>query len=434
MIEYNSIIFGGDPFMFEKSKENFFEACKTWTKSDISKGVSKYYENFEGYSKAHLKNDIEEYQNAIAGLKQRSEEVKKEKKKKDKEKKATLDEVKKHLEDALKGLKDKQKELETLPQRIKVIKADFQEKMKGLNKAVEEVTWLRMQGTKDNVSTIQKMQELMLKMIDMNKVISLDEIIKSAGMEFKLENETGPKVVKEFKRLVVMLHESIGARWFDMASDEKLGARKAEYLKNMCTELAFSANAARSEKWEVDYYTELLALGLGHLTITLGIQQVEAYEYLKATQYFLKAREILAGIRKALKLEKLIGEQIALARAYASDTFNIIYLLNSHANWKVIAKSTEDAELKDVATISVKNIEEWITKQYGFPPDEKMNAILGGMIWPTPLPPPEVSDFMILQSSFAPEPKAPRPSEVKATGSTGEKAQGAAKGKGKDSK
>nr|MDO8083995.1 hypothetical protein [Candidatus Sigynarchaeum springense] len=408
--------------VFEKSKENFFEACKIWTKSDVSKGVAKYYENFEGYSKEHIKNDIQEYQKAIAGLKQRSEDVKKEKGKKEKDKKAILEEVKNHLEETLKKLKEKQKELETLPQRVKQIKADFQDKMKTLNKAVEEVTYLRMQGTKDT-ATIQKMQDLLLMLMDMNKVVSLDEIIKSAGMEFKLENETGLKVVKDFKKLVIMLHESIAARWHDMVSGEKIGAKKIEYLKSMCTELAFSANIARSEKWDVDYYNELLAFGLGRLTITVGIQQVEAYEYMKATQYFLRAREMLSSIRKALKLEKLLAEQVALARAYASDTFNIIYLLNSYASWKSIAKTTEDAELKDMAAISVKNIEEWITKQYGFPPEDKINAIVSGMIWPQPQAPPEVSDFMLLQSAVAPEIKALRPSEVKVSGSMGEKAK-----------
>jgi hypothetical protein len=426
--------------VFEKSKENFFAACTTWSKSDINKGVSKYYANFEGYSKDHLKNDIQEYQKAIADLKERAEEIKKGKKK-DKEKKATLEEVKNHLDEALKGLKVKQKELETLPQRIKQIKADFQEKMKELNKAVEEITWLKLQETKgkEREAAIQKMQELVLKFMDMNKIVSIDEIIKSAGMEFKLENETGPKDVKDFKKLVVMLHESIGARWFDMASGEKLGAKKVEYLKNACTELAFSANAARVDNWEADYYAELLVFGLGRLTITLGIQQVEAYEYTKATQYFLKAREILVGIKKALKLEKLLGEQIALARAIASDTFNVIYLLNSYANWKMIAKNSEDAELKDVATISVRNIEEWITKQYGFPPEEKINAILGGMIWPSPQAPPEVAEFMFVQPVRAPEVKHARASESKPARAAESKPAGAtvetpartAKGKGK---
>ncbi len=426
--------------VFDRSKENFFAVCTTWSKSDINKGVSKYYENFEGYSKEHIKNDIQEYQKAIADLKQRTEEIRKEKKKKDKEKKATLEEVKTHLDEALKQLKDKQKELETLPQRIKQIKADFQDKMKALNKSVEEVAYLKLQQDakgKEREASIQKMQELVLKFIDMNKIVSLDEIIKSAGMEFKLENETGPKVVKDFKKLVVMLHESIGGRWFDMASGEKLGAKKVEYLKNTCTELAFSANAARSDSWEADYYAELLVFGLGHLTITLGIQQVEAYEYWKATQYFLKAREILMGIKKALKLEKLIAAQIALARAYSSDTFNIIYLLNSHANWKVVAKNTEDAELKDVATISVRNIEEWITKQYGFPPEEKMNAILSGLIWPSPQVPPEVADFMLLQPARPAESKPARAVESKPTGASVETSvldKGKGKGKSKDSK
>jgi gas vesicle protein len=402
--------------VFERSKENFFEACKTWQKSDVNKGVSRYYDNFEGYSKEHIKNDIQEYQKAITDLKQRTEALKKGTKK-DKEKKATLDEVKDHLDSSLKGLKEKQKELETLPQRVKELKSDFQEKMKGLNKAVEEITWLKLQEAKgkEREAAIQKMQELVLKFMDMNKIVSIDEIIKSAGMEFMLENETGPKVVKEFKKLVVMFHESIGARWFDMASGEKIGAKKAEYLKNACTELAFSANAARADNWEVDYYVELLVFGLGRLTITLGIQEVGAYEYLKATQYFLKAREILVGIKKALKLEKLLDEQVALARAYASDTFNIIYLLNSHANWKMIAKNTEDAELKEVATISVRNIEEWVTKQYGFPPDDKINAILGAMIWPSPQTPPEVADFMLLQPALAPEAKPARTSESKSS-------------------
>lgn len=407
--------------LFEKSKENIFEVCKTWQKSDLNKGISRYYDNFEGYSKEHIKNDIQEYQKAIADLKQRSEAIKKEKpaKGKDKEKatikdkKATLEEVKNHLEDAVRQLKEKQKELDTLPQRIKGLKADFQEKMKGLNKAVEEISLLKMQGSKEGVATNQKIQEFLLKLADINKIVSIDEIIKNSGMEFKLENETGSKVIKDYRKLVVMLHESIGARWHDMAIKEKLGARKVEYLKNMCTELAFAANAARVDGWEVDYYSELLVLGLARLTITLGIQQVEAYEYWKATQYFLKAREILLGIKKALKIEKLLAEQVALARAYASDTFNIIYLLNSHVNWKAVAKNTDDEELKDVASISIKNIEEWITKQYGFPPDDKINSILGGLIWPSPQAPPEVADFLLLQPSRAAESRSPSVTEGK---------------------
>nr|MDO8110645.1 hypothetical protein [Candidatus Sigynarchaeota archaeon] len=385
--------------VFEKTKENVFEFCKTWLKSDVAKGVSQYYDNFEKYSEEHIQNDIDEYKKAIDSLKQRSEALKKEIKK-DKEKKKALDEVKNHLEDSMQALKDKRKELETLPQRIKQIKAEFQDSMKELSHLIDEVAKLRGQDAKvkDKENVLQHMQDLLVKLSEVNKIAKLDEIIKGANMEFKLENEGGEKKLKDYKKLLVMLHESIGARWFDIAANEKLGTKKAEYLKHVCTEFAFASSASKEDNFDVDYYAGLLAYTLGTLIISLGIQQVERYEYTLATQYFLKARELLLDIKKGSKLDKLGDEQIALARAYASDTYNTIYLLNSYANWKMIAKNTADAELKDIASISVKNIEEWVTKQYGFPPEDKISSILNAMIWPTPQMPPEMAEFVAVKA------------------------------------
>lgn len=381
--------------VLEKSKEIIFETCRIWQKSNIAKGVSAYYANFEEFSKRHIQDEITDYQKAIDSLKQRSEMLKKEVRK-DKEKKATLEEVKNHLETSLKDLKTKKKELESLPQRIKQIKADFQDQMKDLSHVIDDITKIKGQELKSEKAgaTLQKMKELVTKFNEINEVANLDEIFKGAGAEFKLENDNGQKKIKEYKKLITLLEESIGAHCFDLSEKEQIGTKKAEFLKNACAEFALAANDSKTDNFDVEYFANLLALAQGSLIISFGIQKMENYEYFLATQYFLQARELLASIKTALKLGTLVAERLALARGSASDAFNTIYLLNSYDNWKIVEASTEDQELKEIAAISTRNIEEWITKQYGFPPEEKIPEILNTMIWPKPMMPPELSSYV----------------------------------------
>jgi len=381
--------------VFENSKEMIFEACRIWQKSNVAKGISEYYANFEDFSKRHIEDEIEDYQKAIASLKQRSEMLKKEIKK-DKEKKATLDEVMKHLKTAAGDLKAKKKELESLPQHIKQLKATFQDQMKDLSRVIDDVAKIKTQELKSEKigATLQKMKELVSRFNEINEIANLDEIIKAASIEFKLENENGQKKVKDYKKLMILLEESIGAQCFDLSENEKIGSKKAEYLKNACAEFTIAANDSKEDNFDVDYYSGLLALAQGLLIISFGIQKMEDYECALATRYFLQARELLVSIKTGLNLDNLITERVALTRAMASDAFSTIYLLNSYDNWKNIDASTTDPELKEIAGISTRNIEEWIIKQYGFPSEEKIAKILNAMIWPKPLMPPELESYV----------------------------------------
>ncbi len=109
---------GGHPVMFPKARSAIIEICKTWRKSEISKGVSTYYSHFEENLAKNIQNDLEEYKKAIDALNNRENELKKEIKK-DKEKKRTLEEVREKLMRNKAELEKKKKELQNLPQHVK---------------------------------------------------------------------------------------------------------------------------------------------------------------------------------------------------------------------------------------------------------------------------------------------------------------------------
>nr|MDO8118699.1 hypothetical protein [Candidatus Sigynarchaeota archaeon] len=236
----------------------------------------------------------------------------------------------------------------------------------------------------------KRYEELIDRLAEVNEIIRLTEIVKNAGVEFKIEMDGGLKKVKDFRKILILFEEAMACMLIDQAFSETLVSKRVELLNRTNDIIAEVTSLSRTERFDVNYYAAWQSFVKGSLVIDIGIKQMEAHEYMKATQYFLKARELLSNI-KDLPIGSIINERLLLARAYASDAFNIIYLLNSHASWKMIAKSTKDAELQEIANASEKNIEEWITKQYGFPPEAKITALVNEMIWPVPELPSEVN-------------------------------------------
>ncbi len=200
----------------------------------------------------------------------------------------------------------------------------------------------------------------------------------------------GQKRVKEFRKIMVLIEESMACLMLDEAFSEPLVSKRIELFNRANDVIGEAATLSKTERFDVNYYAAWQSFVKGCLVIDLGVKAMESYDYTRATKYFLKAREMLSNI-KDLPLNDVITEKAMLARAYASDAFNLIYLLNSYASWKSLAKSTKDDELKEIAKTSEKNIEEWITKQYGFPPEAKISALLNEMIWPVPEMPSEAN-------------------------------------------
>jgi polyhydroxyalkanoate synthesis regulator phasin len=375
--------------MFDQSKEMLFDICKAWQKSDVIKGVGAYYDNFEELSADRIQRDIDEYKKAITDLNRRASELKKEIKK-DKEKQATLEEVKQNLTSRKSELEAKKKELVTLPKQVKSLKAEFDTEMKALLKGLDDLAKLRGQDAKlrDESDGIAQIEFVLLQFVGVNKLVEIDEIIKEAKLEIKVTSDSGEKAVKEFRKMLVLFMESAGTRLLGYGLGESLLSKKVMFFQKAATMLNRSSNIAKMEKFDFAYHDKLFSIAQGCLVIGLGTQLLETFEYSRAAQYFLKAREILKVVSGDHPHASLAAEQAAVARASASDAFNVLYMLNSYVNWKMVSENAS-GELKSIASISIRNIEEWITKQYGFPPDDKINDILGSMLWPKPLLPDE---------------------------------------------
>ena len=378
--------------LFDKTKLILFEILKTWQKKAINKGVSEYYDNFEENSKKQLEIELEDYKSAIKSLAEREKTLKKEIKK-NKEKKKTLKEVKNKLNSRKDELEKTKKEISSLPKRLKQIKSDFNQKFKDFLKEVQEIYKFKDQKlrTKEIDSLFSDCDKLIDLMIEVNEIVRLTEIIKRSGMEFKLETSWGTKKVKKFRRVLILMLESLGGYALDAGFRDILTSDKIEWFKKAKDYFTEIKQLSRSERFNHDVYQEWHAFATACYVLQIGIQEMETHDYFKATQHFLKARELFSGIKKDLGIGELPAEEAAIARAYASDSFNLLSLLNSQANWRIIAKNTKRKELKEIAEISSKNIEEWITKQYGFPSETKIKTLIGKMIWPTPELPAEAS-------------------------------------------
>lgn len=374
--------------VFDKLKKAWFEICKTWTRPEIQKGVSAYYDNFEENKAKHIKSELQGVKNAIDSLNQRAEALKKDIKK-DKDKQKTLNEVRDSLEKKKAALEQKNKDLKNLPQQVKQLKDDFSKQLKELMKAIDDVLKIRGEIKEENLPVFTALIE---KFRQVDKIVSLSEIIKQSGVEFKVDTEFGPRTFKDFTRMVLILHASVVANVAGLAFEETLPSKHAALLARAHDMSRQVLDTARKEKIDVEQHEDLHAFITGNLVMAKAIHATQDHDYIPATRFFLKARELLEGIKGDLGLGGFVQERAAVAKASASDAFNVPYLLNSHAHWNAVAKQTKDAETREIATMSVKNIEEWVTKQYGFPSEAKQKAILRDLIWPRAEFPPDVAD------------------------------------------
>ncbi|MHA1679682.1 MAG: hypothetical protein ACTSUE_01655 [Promethearchaeota archaeon] len=373
--------------VFNKARKMIVDITRGWQKVNLERGIAGYYDNFEENKARNIQQDIESYEKAINDLSAREKELKKELKK-DKKKQETMEEVKKHLKEKSRMLKNVKKELSDLPKTIKSIKSDFREKIKRLSKFVYDLDKIINMESKGGgiEAEIKKIDEFITLLEEINKVVPLDEIISHANLEFKIVHETGIKKFKRYKKLLIFIYESLAARLVHHALSQKLEEKKREFLKKAHKSCREIISINKKERFLINYYQSFNNLVTALHVISIGVSKVKEYDYVLATQYFLKARALLIKLGDDFKKLDITSQSISLSRAYASDAYNIIYLLNSFYNWKNILEKAE-GEMKEIAQISVNNIQEWVTRQYGFPPTEKIEIILKTIIWPKPVMP-----------------------------------------------
>lgn len=387
--------------VFEKSQEIIFKVAEIWLNADITKNLSSYYKNVEEIKRKAIQDQVDSLERHKKYLEKEMERTKKHMK--DKEKKQSkskkewkneLETFKRKIKEKENEIKDKSKDFKRLPNIVKDIKANLESSLKDFSKFLQDFLKIkaldvRSRDVTKELETYDQYIEFLKKIDDM---IPIREIVNSVGVEFKLECEFGGVKVNDIDILLSVVSESVGSIILNFALPEKLSGKKVELLQKSAHYYKEARDHCLGENFHVKYYEGLAKYVNAQFVIMLGVKAVENYEYYDATKYFIQAREWFAEVRSEVKDKKFVDQQIALARAYASDAYNLIYLLNSYKNWKTVAENS-DGELKEIADISIKKIEEWVEGQFGFPPENQIPQILKRIRWPRAAIPDELSDM-----------------------------------------
>ncbi|MHA1892398.1 MAG: hypothetical protein ACTSYS_15495 [Promethearchaeota archaeon] len=377
--------------VFESSRRMVLQICEQIRKAKLNVGIAGYYENFEENKRRLLLQDIISHESAIEELNVREKQLKKELKK-DKEKRAVLEDVRRHLKVKLSELKNTKKTLQRLPSVIKELKAEFKEKIRSFTKFLDDVVKLNDNDDlkdKDFEAQILRLMELIQRLEAINDIVSFNEIMSNAGIELKVNHLTGQKKIKNYRQILVIIHESICTRFFNKATLHSLEMEKRLYLEKAISVCKKIKEINAEEKFMENYYDQFSKLIFARYTISLGIKNMEDFNYVEATRYFLKARENFASIKESKFDNKLIKGYLSLSRALASDAYSLVYLINSYYNWMSV-KENIPREFEDIAKVSTDYLYEWITKQYGFPPASQVNNLVKKLFWPKPVYPPSI--------------------------------------------
>ena len=380
--------------VFEKSRKILFDVANIWQRADMVSGTDAYFESVEDKKAKKLERQIEEMEKEIEKLNIKLSELK-EKTKTDKNAKQQFDKTKNKIKEKSNELKNKQKSFSKISQGVKKKKNEFYDKFKNVSKIFNEITKFRqnLAKQKEDMKNIIRFVGVLNTFQEIEEIFPFDKMTNYCNLDLKIENEDGVKRIQDLNAFLAIMLESIACNLFDTALNEKLNSAKILQMKHVCQLLISSQELSSSGNFNMDYYEAMLAFSKSQYSLFLGIDQMEKHEYANGTQYILKAREYLEIASKNLPMdEEELNSFFYLINAYASDSYNLIYLLNSYINWKNLMISP-NGQTKELAEISKKNIEEWITKQFGFPKEEDIIKIIKKIKWPQAVNPKEIQDL-----------------------------------------
>jgi len=380
--------------VFDKSKKVIFEIAKIWARSNLIEGTTAYFKSIEGEELKALQKEISRLELKIDKFNAELE-ILKEESKTDKNKKKEFEKKKNQVKDFANKLKSKKKSVPKINQSLKERTNQFLEKTKMLSKIFTEISKFQINvvKNKDTMKNIVRFETLFNLFHDTNEVMPFTKMVNYCNIDFKIENESGSRKIQKLNTFLIYVMESIACNLLDSGIHEKLINPKLMQLKHSCRLLMSVVNLCRKENFNMSYYEALANYFNSKYTFFLAHKEMENHNYNNATQYLMKSREYLEKSGKNLPIdEKQLNKDIFLVNAFASDSYNLIYLLNSYANWRGVLENIP-GDLKEIAEISYKNIEAWITKQFGFPDEDKLNEIVSKIVWPKPITPKEIKNL-----------------------------------------
>ncbi|MHA1893182.1 MAG: hypothetical protein ACTSX4_01650 [Candidatus Helarchaeota archaeon] len=379
--------------VFDKSRKIIFEIAKIWQRANIVSGVDTYFKFIEDKEIKSLEKEIDKLQEELDKTNKKLSKLK-EKSKTLKSAKKEFEETKIKIKKMANDLKNKQKSFSKISHSIKKQKNDFEEKFKSISKIFNEISKFRtnLMKQKEDIKNIIRFEGIFDMFKQIEEIFPFDKLVNYCNLELKIENEIQSAKINNLRIFQIILLESIACNLLNNALHEKLNSVKLLQMKYVCRLLITAFKLSADENFNTNYYETLLDFSKSQYIYFLGINDMENHDFFSGTQYFLKAKEYLEKCSE-LPIEKREMEQFYfLINAHASDSYNLIYLLNSYVNWKNLINNSNN-EIKEIAEISMKNIEEWITKQFGFPNEDKLLKTLKNIHWPQSETPNEIKEL-----------------------------------------
>ncbi len=335
----------------------------------------------------------------------------------------------KEKEALIENLKNKLKEypkiLAKIPDGLDKRSKEYAKILKGFYENLE--IFIKGISTKQDLKKMISLSDEHLKyIIQINDLIKLERFIRLNRVDFKVKSHRKNVAVPNFDQYMATFLEAMLYQVLEKIALEKLLKDKQEWARialsyakgilNHVNGSKFKASV-ESERVEIEqseqperldedemvkeipeeplseelkYSIDLEKFCESELLSIIAQQELMVFDLQNATSHFLHAKNLLNSIENLEKeFKSIISEKIVVLEAWASDAYHLIFLLNSFRNWSKLAGSS-DPEIKEIAEITKKKVEGFITSQYGFPKDDQIKKITSEMAWPAPSPHPMI--------------------------------------------
>ncbi len=352
--------------------------------------VEKYFNKIQNNEKSDLERKISDSESRINSNMKDIERIKKDiktskDKKKDKEKELN------RKQDLVNELKNKIKEYS---KTISKLPGNAKDKVNEVRSILKEfyklsTAFSKISTGKIDIDKIMKTGDDHFNYVmRLNNLIPFGEFIRDSKLEFKISRPRKEVKIAGYNQYIAYFLETILYYILETVEEEKLYKIKEEFAEKALSYAKGIIKYAKAAKsTDIDYFTALEKLCESEYISALAHQEFSNFNLENATSYFLGARNLLKELNNLGKnIDTLISEKINILEAWASDAYHLIYLFNSYNRWANVANS-ENPEIKEIAQITKDKVEDFITSQYGFPEENKIEEIIKKIKWIAPSTP-----------------------------------------------
>ncbi|MHA1299913.1 MAG: hypothetical protein ACTSO9_10855, partial [Candidatus Helarchaeota archaeon] len=280
-------------------------------------------------------------------------------------------------------IKNNSKYISKLPGNTKSKINKFKGKLKEFYKLT--TGFLKIVDTKIDINRLLKLSEDHFNYVKtINSEIPLHEFIKNSKIELKIKRNNKEFKITNFNQYVIFYLESILYYILEAIEEEIILKNKRVLAETALSHARAILKYAKLAKIsETEYFVDLEKFCESEFCSILAHKEFKEFNLTKATSYFLGIKKRLKSITTLDKRFKtVISEKMKIAEAWACDAYNLIYLFNSYKNWQQVAES-ENSQIREIAQITKDKVEDFVTSQFGFPEEEKINKIIKEIKWPS---------------------------------------------------